>query len=117
MKYKHKLIIIAIILLVLFITFFIMTIQKENIKFNDNLILLETKAKSYLTYNYQPILIEKTITLEELYNKEIVPKLYYNFSECNKKSYITIVKKNNFYEMTTTLICSNKTETIKTYFN
>lgn len=117
MNYKQKLIIIAIILTFLFTTLYIKTTQKENTKFNENLIILETKAKSYLTHNYQPIVTEKTITLEELYEKEIIPKLYYNFTECNQKSYITITKKENFYEMTTTLICSNKTETIKTYFN
>lgn len=117
MSYRTKLLFIGIFMLSLFLILFINYNIKHDKMFNDNLIVLETKSKNYISYNMLPITSEKVITLEELYEKQVIPKLYYHFDECNDKSYIVIRPKANYYEMTTTLICSNKTETIKTYFN
>ena len=83
----------------------------------DNLILLENKSKNYIKYNMLPITSDTVITLEDLYDKKVIPVLYYNLNECNNKSYIVVKPNGLFYEMTTTLICDNKTETIKSYFN
>lgn len=117
MSYKNKLILIGMFMLLLFMLLFLSFSIKQENKFNDNLILLEIKSKNYVKYNMLPITSDKIITLEELYNKKVLPKLYYNLNECNDKSYIVIKPKGLFYEMTTTLICNNKTETIKSYFN
>lgn len=117
MSYKNKLILIGLFMLLLFIFLFLSFSNKQDNKFNDNLILLETKSKNYIKYNMLPITSDKVITLNELYEKEVLPKLYYNLNECNDKSYIVIKPTGLFYEMTTTLICDNKTETIKSYFN
>ena len=117
MSYKNKLILIGLFMLSLFILLFISFNIKQDNKFNDNLILMEYKSKNYIKYNMLPITSDKVITLEELYDKEVLPILYYNLNECNNKSYIIIKPNGLFYEMTTTLICDNKTETIKSYFN
>ena len=117
MSYRSKLILIGLFMLLLFMFLLLsFSIKKDN-KFNDNLILLETKSKEYIKYNMLPIISDKVITLEELYDKQVLPKFYYNLNECNDKSYIVIKPNGLFYEMTTTLICDNKTETIKSYFN
>ena len=117
MSYKNKLILIGLFMLSLFILLFISFNIKQDNKFNDNLILMEYKSKNYIKYNMLPITSDKIITLEELYNNQVISKLYYNLNECNDKSYIIIKPNGLFYEMTTTLICDNKTETIKSYFN
>ena len=117
MSYKNKLILIGLFMLLLFGGLFIsFNIKQENI-FNNNLIILETKSKNYIKYNMLPITNDKVITLEELYENKVLPRLYYNLNECNDKSYIVIKPNGLFYEMTTTLICDNKTQTIKSYFN
>ena len=117
MSYKNKLVLIGLFMLLLFLLLFLSFSIKQDNKFNDNLILLETKSKNYIKYNMLPITSDKVITLEELYEKDIIPVLYYNLNECNNKSYIIVKPNGLFYEMSTTLICDNKTETIKSYFN
>ena len=117
MSYKNKLILIGLFMISLFILLFLSFNIKQDNKFNDNLILMEYKSKNYIKYNMLPITSDKIITLEELYNNQVISILYYNLNECNDKSYIIIKPNGLFYEMTTTLICDNKTETIKSYFN
>lgn len=117
MSYKSKLFLIGLFMLSLFLLLFLSFSIKQENKFNDNLILFEAKSKNYIKYNVLPITSDKIITLDELYNNKVIPNLYYNLNECNDKSYIVIKPKGLFYEMTTTLICGNKTESIKSYYN
>lgn len=117
MSYKFKVLILGLIMFLLFAILFISFNTKSNNTYNDNLIIMETKGKEYIKYNLLQLTSEKVITLEELYEINILPRLYYKFYECNDKSYIIIKPRENFYEMTTTLICDDRTEVIKSYFN
>ena len=117
MSYRIKILILGLIMFLLFIIIFISFNIRSNNIYNENLIMMEIKSKEYIKYNLLPLTNERIITLEELYQNNLLPKLYYKSFECNDKSYIMIKPRENFYEMTTTLICDNRTEVIKSYFN